>query len=84
MFGLGEYVPDPTEGLVDVKDLPAPQLGFYRRNHKPTVSPLLTPIASRNILLYQSLPTCIRYRQANWRRRKDDTGVGTAERSIVE
>ena len=26
MFGPGEYVPDPTEGIVDVKDLPAPQL----------------------------------------------------------
>ena len=24
MFGPGEYVPDPTEGIVDVKDLPAP------------------------------------------------------------
>jgi len=22
MFGPGEYVPDPTEGIVDVKDLP--------------------------------------------------------------
>src|SRR6266446_4299387 len=26
MFGPGEYVPDPTEGIVDVKDLPTPQL----------------------------------------------------------
>ena len=25
MFGPGEYVPDPTEGMVAVKDLPAPQ-----------------------------------------------------------
>jgi hypothetical protein len=23
MFGPGEYVPDPTEGIIDVKDLPA-------------------------------------------------------------
>jgi len=22
MFGPGEYVPDPTEGIVDIKDLP--------------------------------------------------------------
>ena len=50
----------------------------------PTVSPLLTPIASRNLVLYQSLPTSARYRHANWWRRKDDTGVGTAARRIIE
>jgi hypothetical protein len=26
MFGPGEYVPDPTEGIVDVNDLPQPIL----------------------------------------------------------
>ena len=26
MFGPGEYVPDPTEGIVDVNDLPSPIL----------------------------------------------------------
>ncbi len=36
MFGPGEYVPDPTEGIVDVKDLPAPQLVAYSRNHEHT------------------------------------------------
>jgi hypothetical protein len=45
---------------------------------KPTVSPLLTPVASRNLLLYQSLPIRIPYRQAKVRRRKDDTSVGAA------
>src|SRR6266700_3570528 len=39
MFGPGEYVPDPTEGLVDVKDLPAPQLSLYSRRHKQTPCP---------------------------------------------
>ena len=39
MFGPGEYVPDPTEGIVDVKDLPAPQRGFYSRNHQQTPCP---------------------------------------------
>jgi hypothetical protein len=34
MFGPGEYVPDPTEGIVNVHDLPAPQLGLYSRNHQ--------------------------------------------------
>jgi Reverse transcriptase (RNA-dependent DNA polymerase) len=57
---------------------------FIEGDIKPTVSPLLTPIASRNVLLYQSLPTSVRYRHANWWRRNDDTGVGTAERRIVE
>src|SRR5712692_3388631 len=51
---------------------------------KPTVSPLLTPVASRNLLLYQSLPTHIPYRQAKVRRRKDDIGVGTTVRRITE
>src|SRR5262249_28293005 len=50
----------------------------------PTVSPLLTSITSRNVLLLQSLPNSIPYRQDNGRRRKDDTCVGTATRSIVE
>src|SRR5262249_10228532 len=50
----------------------------------PTVSPLLTPITSRNVLLLQSLPNSIPYRQDNVRRRKDDTCLGTATRSIVE
>src|SRR2546426_2218807 len=53
---------------------------FSEQQPRPTVSPLLTPVASRNVLLYQSLPTSVRYRHANWWRRKDDTGVGTAAR----
>jgi hypothetical protein len=47
-------------------------------------APLLTPVASRNLLLYQSLPTSIPYRHALVRRRKDDIGVGTASRGIIE
>jgi catechol 2,3-dioxygenase-like lactoylglutathione lyase family enzyme len=46
-------------------------------------APLLTPVASPNLLLYQSLPTSIQHRHANARRRKDDTCVGTAARGIV-
>ena len=45
---------------------------------------LLTPIASRNCLLYQSLPTSIQHRYGNFRRRKDDTGLGAAARRITE
>ena len=51
---------------------------------KPTVSPLLTPVTSRNILLLQSLPTNTPFWQVNSRRRKDDTRVGTEARGIVE
>src|SRR5437870_1560388 len=51
---------------------------------KPTVSPLLTPVASPNILLLQSLPNSIPYRQAKVRRRKDAHRVGPAARGIVE
>jgi hypothetical protein len=52
--------------------------------HTPTASPLFTPIASRNLLLYQSLPASIPYRHALPRRRKDEQRVGTAARGIVE
>ena len=48
MFGPGEYVPDPTEGIVDIKDLPAPQLGFYSRDHKQTPCPRCGHLASRH------------------------------------
>src|SRR3989442_13745625 len=48
---------------------------------KPTVCP---SVASRNLLLYQSLPISIPYRYALLRRRKDDTDMGTASRGIVE
>ena len=48
MFGPGEYVPDPTEGIVDVKDLPAPQRGFYSRNHQQTPCPRCGQLASRH------------------------------------
>src|SRR5712691_13237191 len=47
MFGPGAYVPDSTEGIVDVKDLPVPQLGLYSRNHKHTPCPRCGHLASR-------------------------------------
>jgi hypothetical protein len=52
MFGPGRYVSDPTEGVTDVKDLPAPPLEWYGRDHhKPlahvaATSPLATKAAS--------------------------------------
>ena len=42
--------------------------------HRPTVCP---SVASRNLLLYQSLPSSIPYRHAILWRRKDDPDVGT-------
>ena len=48
MFGPGEYVPDPTEGIVNVKDLPTPQLVPYRRNHMHTPCPRCAHLASRH------------------------------------
>jgi hypothetical protein len=47
-------------------------------------APLLTSVASRNLLLYQSPLISIPCRHANVRRRKDDTCVGTTARSITE
>src|SRR6266851_1001315 len=57
---------------------------IFHPHNKPTVSPLLTPVSSRNALLLQSLPTNTPFWQVNARRRKDDTCVGTAARGIVE
>jgi len=48
MYGPGEYVPDPTEGMVDVKDLPAPILVPYDRNHDHTPCPRCGHRASRH------------------------------------
>jgi hypothetical protein len=48
MFGPGEYVPDPTEGIVDVKDLPTPQLVTYHRNHHHTPCPRCGHLAYRH------------------------------------
>jgi hypothetical protein len=46
--------------------------------------PLLTPVASHNPLLYQSLPARIHYLHVMVRRRKDDPGVGTTASGTVE
>src|SRR6266478_6298793 len=56
----------------------------YIHDFRPTVSPLLSPTSSHNLLLLQSIPTNTPYRQGNVRRRKDDTRVGTAARRNVE
>ena len=48
MFGPGEYVSDPTEGIVDVKDLPAPQRVPYSRNHKQTPCPRCNHLSARH------------------------------------
>ncbi len=48
MCGPGEYVPDPTEGIIDVKDLPAPKLVAYARHHKHTPCPRCGHLCSRH------------------------------------
>ena len=48
MFGPGAYVSDPTEGIVDIEDLPRPQLVAYSRNHAPTPCPRCDHLASRH------------------------------------
>jgi hypothetical protein len=81
----------PAERLVRVVAALAEGLGiravawvFEVAPNTPTVSPLFTSVASRNLLLYQSLPTSIQHLHAILRRRKDDTCMGTAARGIVE
>ena len=48
MFGPGEYVPDPTEGIVDVNALPTPTLVAYDRNHDHPPCPRCGHLASRH------------------------------------
>ena len=48
MFGPGRYVPDPTEGIRDVHDLPAPQIVTYDRNHEHTPCPRCGHFAYRH------------------------------------
>ena len=48
MFGPGVYVPDPTEGMVDVKDLPAPHYVPSSRNQQPTPCPRCAQLAARH------------------------------------
>jgi hypothetical protein len=75
----GSLVDDDTD---NPRSKSAKALAYlYKLRDKPTVCP---SVASRNLLLYQSLPISIPYRYALVRRRKDDTGVGTASRGIVE
>jgi hypothetical protein len=47
-FGPGAYVPDPTEGITNVKDLPAPQLVAFDRNHEHTPCPRCAHLAPRH------------------------------------
>ena len=48
MFGPGRYVPDPTEGISNVNDLPAPQRGFYRRtiSKRPVLAVVSSPLVT--------------------------------------
>jgi hypothetical protein len=48
MFGPGEEIPDPTEGIVDVNDFPAPTMVAYDRNHDHTPCPRCGHLAYRH------------------------------------
>jgi len=48
MFGPGEYVPDPTEGITDVKNLPPSQTVAYNRNQPQTPCPRCGHLAYRH------------------------------------
>ena len=48
MFGPGEYVPDPTEGITDVKNLPPSQPVAYSRNQPQTPCPRCGHLAYRH------------------------------------
>ena len=48
MFGPGEYAPDPTEGITDVKALPQPKIVVYSRTLTQEPCPQCGPRAYRH------------------------------------
>jgi len=56
MFGPGEYVPDPTEGIVDVNDLPQPLFVPYDATYDHSPCPRCGPRASRHTCHQRPLP----------------------------
>ena len=51
MFGPGEYVPDSTEGIVDLNDLPPPTILPYDANydHAPACDADIWLIATNSV-----------------------------------
>ncbi len=66
MLGPGEYVPDPTEGIVDIKNLPRPHLVAYSRHHDHTpcprcsLWPIATKLASARYMTWAICPPAVR------------------------
>ena len=66
MFGPGEYVPDPTEGIVDSKELPRPQLVADSRHHEPppahdvTIWPIATNVGTAPCTTWAICPPAVR------------------------
>ena len=48
MFGPGEYIPDSTEGIVDVNDLPQPIIVPEDHNYDPSPCPRCGQLAYRH------------------------------------
>ena len=49
MFGPGEYIPDPTEGIVNANDLPQPLVVPYDRNHDHSPCPRCGHFTTRQV-----------------------------------
>jgi len=48
MFGPGAYVPDPTEGITDVKDFPSPMIVLLSSTHEREPCPTCGQAAYRH------------------------------------
>lgn len=48
MYGPGRYVPEPTEGITNVNDLPAVVLAVYHRDHRQSPCPRCGHLAPRD------------------------------------
>ena len=48
MYGPGEYVPDVTEGITRVEDLPKPKIKKHSRNYKKRKCPFCGYLAYRD------------------------------------
>ena len=54
-MGPGEYLPDPTEGITRIEDLPRPQVRHCSRNYRRRRCPQCGHAAYRNGLGYRTL-----------------------------
>ena len=71
MYGPGEYVPDVTEGITRVEDLPKPKIRKHSRNYKKCKCPFCGHLSYRDNTFTRKLQATFNpVERANRRHRK--------------